>query len=70
MNGRLTRLLDNKKEIVRTYDTLGILGLSKRVTYLIDPEGMIRDRYFSGLRPGNHVNHMKTKLQELAERGS
>ena len=56
---------DEGKHITRDYDVLGVLGLAKRVTYLIDPEGKIRDIYRSEVRPESHVGYVRSRLREL-----
>ena len=61
---RLTfRLIaDREKRVTRQYDALGLLGLAKRVTYLIDPQGVIRDAYRSEVAPTSHVARVKDFL--------
>lgn len=56
---------DSGKRVTRAYDVLGILGVAKRVTYLIDPEGKIRDVYRSETRPESHVAYVRNRLQQL-----
>lgn len=56
---------DPGKGISRAYDALGLLGLSRRVTYLIDPEGNVRDAYRSEMNPTSHVEHARERLREL-----
>lgn len=56
---------DADKSISRSYEALGLLGLSRRVTYLIDPDGRIRDAYRSEMSPTSHVDHARERLQEL-----
>ena len=63
LNFRL--IADADKRISKAYGVLGILGLSKRVTYLIDPEGRIRDVHRSELNPKGHVEHTRQRLREL-----
>lgn len=63
LNFRL--IADPEKRITRTYGALGLLGLAKRVTYLIDPEGRIRDAYRSEIDPKGHVEHAREKLREF-----
>ena len=64
---RLTfRLLaDPEKKVTRAYDVLGFLGVAKRVTYLIDPHGRIRDVYRSEVSPRSHVDRAREKLREF-----
>lgn len=63
LNFRL--VADPDKGITRAYGVLGILGVAKRVTYLIDPEGRIRDAYRSEIDPKSHVERARLKLREL-----
>lgn len=60
---------DPDRRIAKAYDTLGILGLSRRITYLIDPSGTIRDAYRSELDPRSHVERMKERLRVLRQAG-
>lgn len=46
---------DRSKEIARKYGVLGLLGVAKRVTFFIDPEGRIRERV-EGLMPAPHLH--------------
>ena len=62
-------LADPQKRITTAYDALGILGLAKRVTYLVGPDGHIRDVYRSELQPASHVDHVRTRLLELNSPG-
>lgn len=54
---------DPDKRITRLYDVLGFLGVAKRVTYLIDPQGVIRDAYRSEVSPRSHVDRAQEKLR-------
>ncbi|MGD0718474.1 MAG: peroxiredoxin [Thermoplasmata archaeon] len=47
-------LSDSDHTIARAYGVLGILGLSKRVTFVLDAEGVVID-VIAGLLPGPHV---------------
>ncbi len=58
-------IADPDKRIGRAYDTLGLLGVSRRITYLIDPEGRIRDAYRSEARPRSHVERARSRLKEF-----
>lgn len=58
-------LADEDKKVCRLYDTLGILGLSRRVTYIIDPEGLIADVYRREVRPRSHVERVRERLGHL-----
>ncbi len=50
-----TLVADEDKVVSRLFETLGILGVNRRVTYLIDPEGSIAGVYRSETRPRSHV---------------
>jgi len=56
---------DPGKRVTRAYDVLGFLGVAKRVTYLIDPTGKIRDVYRSEARPESHVSYVRERLRSL-----
>jgi thioredoxin-dependent peroxiredoxin len=45
---------DPSKEIARKYGVLGLLGMAKRVTFLVDANGRIRERV-EGMLPGPHL---------------
>jgi peroxiredoxin Q/BCP len=59
-------IADPQKEICRAYHTLGLLGVAKRVTYVIGPDGTILDA-FKSINPKPHVERA---LRVLAEKGS
>ncbi|HLE55217.1 MAG TPA: peroxiredoxin [Thermoplasmata archaeon] len=58
-------LADPDKRIVRAYNTLGFMGVAKRVTYVIGPDGVIVDS-FKSLNPKPHVERA---LRVLSEKG-
>ncbi len=53
---------DEDKVVSRLYETVGILGVNRRVTYLIDPEGTIAGVYRSEARPRSHVEWARAQL--------
>ncbi len=59
-------IADHSKEICRTYNALGLLGVAKRVTYVIGPDGMIVDA-FKSINPKPHVERA---LRVVREKGS
>jgi len=59
-------IADPTKEICRSYNALGLLGMAKRVTYVIGPDGTIVDA-FKSINPKPHVARA---LQALREKGS
>jgi peroxiredoxin Q/BCP len=60
-----TLVSDEDKAVSRLYQTLGILGVSRRVTYLIDPEGRIAGAYRSEARPKSHVEWARGQLASM-----
>ncbi len=65
LNFRL--LADEDKSVSRLYDALGILGLDRRVTYVINLEGRVVDAYRSEVRPTSHVKHVRGVINTLRE---
>ncbi len=59
-------IADPSKEICRTYNALGLLGVAKRVTYVIGPDGRIADA-FKSINPKPHVERA---LRVVREQGS
>ncbi len=57
---------DPTKEICRSYHALGLMGMAKRVTYVIGPDGTIADT-FKSINPKPHVARA---LAVLREKGS
>lgn len=57
---------DPTKEICRAYNALGLLGVAKRVTYVIGPDGIIVDS-FKSINPKPHVERA---LRVVAEKGT
>ncbi len=57
---------DPQKDICRAYHVLGFMGVAKRVTYVIGPDGTIVDA-FQSMNPKPHVERA---LRVLAEKGS
>ena len=56
-------LADVEGEVSKTYGSL-LSGMSLRHTYLIDPDGILRER-FLGVRPATHSQEVLARLQEL-----
>jgi peroxiredoxin Q/BCP len=62
-------LSDPDLAIHRAYDALrlgGILPLARRVTYVIDAEGVIRGAFQHELAIGNHLKDVRAVLETLA----
>ena len=49
---------DDTKAIARSYGVLSFVGVTKRVTFYIDKDGIVRD-VVSSLLPGPHVSRAK-----------
>lgn len=45
---------DHDRSVAKLYGVLGFLGVAKRVTFFIDPDGKVVE-VVEGLRPGPHV---------------
>ena len=58
-------IADPSKEICRAYNALGLLGMAKRVTYVIGPDGTIVDS-FKSINPKPHVERALQVLREKA----
>ena len=52
---------DHDKSIARQYGVLGLLGVAKRVTFLLDAEGKVVERV-DGMMPGHHVERAVERL--------
>jgi thioredoxin-dependent peroxiredoxin len=48
-------IADRDKSIARRYDALGILGMAKRITFLIGPDGRVQDVH-QGMLPAPHID--------------
>ena len=56
-------LVDPEKTICREYGALGLLGVAKRVTYIIGPDGTVVDA-FKSINPKPHVERALRVLRE------
>lgn len=54
-------LADRDRSIARRYGVLGLLGVAKRVTFFLDPDGRIVD-VLEGILPGPHVRRALARL--------
>lgn len=59
-------IADDDRTIARRFGVLGLLGMARRVTFWIGPDGKIED-VISGMLPGPHV---RGALARLARPGS
>ena len=58
-------LADTKKNVSSTYGSvMPLIGLSKRHTFLIDPEGVVRKVYLD-VNPSKHSQELLAELDEL-----
>ena len=56
---RVPMVGDRSKEIAREYGVLGLMGWAKRVTFLVDADGRVRD-VVEGMTPGPHLRAAET----------
>ena len=54
-------IADPDRTISRMYGVLGLLGLAKRVTFWIGPDGIVEE-VIQGILPGPHVRKMLARL--------
>ena len=57
-------LADPTKKVTKAYGALAFYRLAKRMTFIIDPQGMIR-KIFDSVSPQNHVEEIVEALREL-----
>ncbi|MEB3160769.1 MAG: peroxiredoxin [Synechocystis sp.] len=57
-------LADETGEVSKTYGSW-LTGMSLRHTYLIDPDGILRERFLA-VRPATHSQEVLARLRELA----
>ena len=57
-------LSDTQKNVCRTYPGLNIAGLAKRVTFIIDKNGVIKN-IFRDIDVKNHGNQIVESLKKL-----
>lgn len=58
---------DRSKEIARRYGVLGFLGIAKRVTFLVDSEGRIRE-VVGGMLPAAHLKAAEAWTARISAR--
>jgi thioredoxin-dependent peroxiredoxin len=59
---------DRDKSIAKQYGVLGLLGIAKRVTFLLDANGKVVERV-EGMMPGRHVERAVARLAAPAAPG-
>ena len=58
---------DPSGSIARKYGVRrAVFGLAKRVTFLVDPQGVVRGVFHHELRIGRHVEEVREALRALA----
>lgn len=58
---------DTKAELAKAYDAFrSLLRISKRITYIIDQQGIIRGAVQAELSVGDHMDHIRETLQKHA----
>ncbi|MCS7136796.1 MAG: peroxiredoxin [Candidatus Caldarchaeum sp.] len=68
---RLTHILlsDVDGKVSRAYDALGLLGMSKRKTFVIDEKGVVV-KVVDGMLPDKHVKEALKALESLSARSA
>jgi peroxiredoxin Q/BCP len=61
-----TLLSDPKNAVAKSWGIVGFLGMPKRVTFVFDKAGIVRDKFDSLLRAGTHVDNALTIVKSLA----
>lgn len=56
-------IADKDKTIARKYGVMGILGIAKRVTFFIGPDGKVVD-VVGGMMPGPHLNRALKRMRQ------
>ncbi len=64
-NLNFTLVADEDKRVSRLYHALGVLGVNRRITYVINPGGQIVDAYRSEVRPTSHVERARSVLASI-----
>ena len=57
-------LADPTKKITRAYGALAFYRMARRMTFIIDPEGKIR-QIFRRVNPNSHVDEIVESLKQL-----
>jgi len=60
-----TLLSDPDGKVAATWGVRGPLGLTKRVTFVFDKQGVVRHRFESMLRAGKHVDEALEVIKKL-----
>ncbi|NNF16111.1 MAG: peroxiredoxin [Gammaproteobacteria bacterium] len=62
-----TLLADTSKEVVKLYESRGFLGITKRITYMIDADGIITDAVDAMFNIDAHENLINKALQSFVQ---
>lgn len=62
-------IADEDKHVLRALDALGPLGLVRRVTYLIDPQGVVLDALTANVRISRHRQFLERALPRAGTLG-
>jgi peroxiredoxin Q/BCP len=57
-------LSDTKGDVLRAYGVRGFLGFARRVSFLIDPAGVVR-RVWRSVAPRGHAEDVLAELKRL-----
>lgn len=63
----MTLLADAEKEIVRAYEVKNLIGIAKRSSFLIDPNGKVA-KIYPKVKPDAHAAEVLKDLEELSNR--
>jgi thioredoxin-dependent peroxiredoxin len=58
-----TLLSDTKRHVIKAYDSWGVM-MTKRNTFIIDPEGQVAKEY-RGVQPNDHAAEIIADLEQL-----
>jgi tRNA-Thr(GGU) m(6)t(6)A37 methyltransferase TsaA len=58
-------LCDPERKVLRAYGVRGFLGVARRVSFLLDPEGIVH-RVYAGVSPRDHAAEVLRDLKSLA----
>ncbi|MEM1941077.1 MAG: peroxiredoxin [Candidatus Caldarchaeum sp.] len=58
-------LSDPSGEVVKAYGAAGLFGITKRITYVIDPEGCVA-KIIQSINPSTHVSEALKTLETLS----
>jgi len=59
-----TLLSDSDKRVIKMYDAKNAIGMTKRISYLVGPEGMI-EKIYENVKPETHAEEVLEDVTEL-----